>query len=282
MSGALSDPWEGDRVARWVKQSPMLEAQLAPIGEALFAAARLSSGESVLDVGCGTGPTTVRAAADVGPDGSVTGLDVSHDMLAAAAQAPVPDGAAPIQWLEADAVEWTPPSPAYDVVLSRFGVMFFSDSVRAFTNLAAATLPDGRLAMTTWARRDESSLFSVPLMAALAALGRDASGLPDDEGPFSLPDPDVIASVLEPAGWVDVECEVHRLSLPYGGGLDPAGAASAALDFGPTRLVVADLDDEARNAAERAITDALADHVDAQGQVVLGGTINVVTAHPGV
>ena len=97
----------------------------------------------MLDVGCGTGPTTRRAAAAVGGGGAVTGLDISSTMLQTAAAAPVAEGAAPIEWLQVDAVEWSPLSSEFDVVLSQFGVMFFSDPVRAFANLAAGN-PPGR------------------------------------------------------------------------------------------------------------------------------------------
>ena len=71
------EAWDGDRAARWVKQAEVLEAQLAPVADELFVAARLAPGETVLDVGCGTGPTTRRAAAAVGDGGAVTGLDIS-------------------------------------------------------------------------------------------------------------------------------------------------------------------------------------------------------------
>jgi len=281
MAEAPMEAWDGDRAARWVKQAEVLEAQLAPVADELFVAAQLAPGETVLDVGCGTGPTTHRAAAAVGVGGAVTGLDISAAMLQAAASVRTAEGAAPIEWLQVDAVEWSPPSSDFDVVLSRFGVMFFSDPVRAFANLAAATRPEGRLAIATWARRDDSPLFAVPFAAALGALGGDAIDVPDDAGPFSMPDVETITAVLEPAGWTDLRTEIHRLDMPYGGGLDPAGAASASLDFGPTRIVTADVDDKARADVVAAITNALANHVDARGHVVLSGTVLITTAKLG-
>ena len=187
------ETWDGDRAARWVRQSAGLEKQLAPVSAHLFAAAGLAPGEAVLDVGCGTGPTTRDAAAGVGPTGRVTGLDVSQDMLDAAAAVPATADAAPIDWLLADATTWSPPDPpAYDVVLSRFGVMFFSDPAAAFAHLAQATRPGGRLALAVWDRRDASELFAVPLRAALEAMaghGVTPDVPADDEGPFSLHDP---------------------------------------------------------------------------------------------
>jgi hypothetical protein len=271
------DAWAGDRVARWVRQSDALERQLTPVAVELFAAARLAPGERILDVGCGTGPTTRQAATVVGAAGSVTGIDIAQEMLDVAAQAPAAAGAAPIDWVRADVVEWSPPVGAFDVVLSRFGVMFFADPPRAFANLAAAAAPQGRLAMATWARRDDSDLFAVPYRAALEALGRRPQ-LPDDEGPFSLPDPATITPLLEGAGWSGARVAVRTLELPYGGGLGPAAAAETALDFGPTRVLTADLDDAARQRALGAIAHAFGDHLDAHGHVVLQGTILITTA----
>jgi len=288
-----TDDWSGDRVERWIRQAPGLERQLAPVSDLLFAAARLEPGESVLDVGCGTGPTTFAAARAAGATGRVCGLDVSGEMLAAAAATAAHRGGgavAPIEWVEADAVTWVPEGPRHDVVISRFGVMFFSDPQAAFANMADATRTGGRLAFAAWQRRDQSALFSVPLHAALdllrswgirstaAGVDLDHFAATDGEGPFSLNDPVATASLLDGAGWSDVRTEPHVLDLPFAGGAVPTVAAEAALDYGPTRLLLQGLDDDVRRAAERAISEAFADHVDDDGRVQLSGAINLVTA----
>ena len=281
-----ADVWDGDRVERWLRQAEGLERQLAPVSEVLLDAARLAPGESVLDVGCGTGPTTVAAAALVGPTGRVRGLDVSSAMLAAAAGSAAGAPGAPIEWIEADAVTWAPPTTDVEVVLSRFGVMFFSDPARAFANLAAATVAGGRLSVAVWRRRDESPLFAVPLHAAIGALrsgGGDDAALDallaaDGGGPFSLHDEGALTDLLGAAGWADVTVTAHTLDLRFAGGLPPAAAAEAALDFGPTRLAVADAGEDERVRARAAIAESFADHLDDDGTVVLAGAINVVTA----
>jgi ubiquinone/menaquinone biosynthesis C-methylase UbiE len=96
--------WADDRVARWIQRAAGLEPQLAPVADVLFEAAALRLGERVLDVGCGTGPTTWRAAREVGPTGRVVGLDISAEMLAVAANRPAPEGAAAVDWVAADVV----------------------------------------------------------------------------------------------------------------------------------------------------------------------------------
>ena len=270
------DGWDAERTARWVRQAEDIDRQLRPVSEALFAAADLRVGERVLDIGCGTGPTTRQAAALVGPWGRVTGVDITSEMLAAAGAVAADPGSAPIDWLLADPVDWEAPTPPHDVVLSRFGVMFFSDPAAAFHNLAEATAADGRLAIATWAHRSRSDLFQVPYRAALAALER-ADDLPDDQGPFSLHGPDVIVPLLEGAGWRDVDAVVHHLDLPYGGGVDAARAARGSIDVGPTRILTQGLDEPDLAVVLTAITDALGRH-EVNGEVHLGGTVIVTTA----
>jgi SAM-dependent methyltransferase len=276
------ESWSGDRAARWVRQSAGIEAQLAPVSVELFAAAAIAPGEAVLDVGCGTGPTTRQAARAAGGDGRVTGLDLSDDMLTAAASVPAEPGSAPIDWLRADGSTWAPPEPApYDVVISRFGVMFFSDPLAAFTNFARATKPGGRLVIAVWARRGASEVFEVPLQAALRALDRCGATYDppaDDDGPYSLHDQAGIEQLLTAAGWTAVEQTTHDLTLVFAGGAAPPEAAEAALDFGPTRIVAAGIDDQVKAAVVAEITDAFAGRVDGNGHVALGGRIRIVQA----
>jgi SAM-dependent methyltransferase len=257
-----------------------LERQLGPVSDVLFAAAALQPGERVIDVGCGTGPTTRRAATEVGPTGAVAGLDISGEMLAAAASVPTGDGAAPIRWVEGDVATTDVPLPDADAVISRFGIMFFAHPVHAFERLARHA-PGGRLVVAVWAHRERSALFEVPLRAALDELDRrgiEAAHPPRDGGPFSLGDEDEVRALLEASGWTGVTWTPHGLRLRHGGGVGPREAAVASLDFGPTRFVTADLGDDDRAAVTDAIERTLADHVDEAGHVVLGGEVIVVTA----
>ena len=273
--------WEGERVARWVAQADALDRQLAPVSALLFEGAELAPGERVLDVGCGTGPTTRHAASLVGADGWVGGIDLSGDMLAAGAARPVADGAAPIDWIEADVAGWAPTIEPVDVVISRFGVMFFDDPLAAFANLASAARPAGRLCAMTWDRRDRTELFEVPLAATtsvLEARGLPVADQPVDGGAFSLADPAAVEDLLGTAGWVDVELELHAVQLRAGGGAGPPQAAELLVGVGPSRVLAEGVDAEVRAEVVAAIASVLADHVDRSGEVVLGGSVARIRA----
>jgi protein-tyrosine-phosphatase/SAM-dependent methyltransferase len=276
-----SEQWQGERATRWIAMSDAIEGQLGPVSDVLFAAAGLRPGERVLDVGCGTGPTTRHAATLVAPGGSVVAADVSAEMIAAASSRPVPESAAPIEWITADVQSWSSDGKPFDVVLSRFGVMFFADAAAAFANLHALAAAGGRLCVSVWAPRPASPLFQLVLDATLAELrarGVEPAVTAEDWGPFSLGDAPRVVAMLEDAGWRDVAWTPHRLAFPIGGGLGPQQAAPIALQVGPTRAVLVDVDGDTIAAVEARVVDVLRDHVDAAGHVVLDGSIGIVTA----
>ena len=279
----MADQWDDTRVQRWLGQSEGIDRQLAPVSDALFAAADLQRGERVLDVGCGHGPTTRLAAGAVGPDGSVSGLDLADAMLRAAASVTPDPDAAPIEWISADAVNWDPVGTSvrpHDAVISRYGVMFFSDPVKAFTNIRASA-PEGRLAIATWAHRHRSDLFEVPLAATLEVMAQRGVVVdpPEpDEGAFSLCTAQRLNDVLTQAGWSAVDTVEHHAAMLIGGGTDVDTAAHAGLDLGPTRVVTTGQPDDLRSEVIEAIAGVYRSHLNADGHVALGGTFLITTA----
>ena len=275
------EAWPGDRAARWVAVADRLEGQLAPVTDLLFAAAELAPGESVLDVGCGTGPTTRQAARLVGPAGSVTGVDISPEMLDAARRRTTADGAsAPIEWVEHDVVAWDAGEARFDVVISRFGVMFFADPHAAFVRLARATVGDGRLRAAVWAHRPHIPLFDLPLTIALQELRRagvTVDAPPPDDGPYSLGDAAHVEHVLAGAGWSDVGWQPHEMRFRVGGGAGPVDAATTSLEFGPARIVLEGVDERVRRSAADALAAAFEQHLE-DGEVVLGGRLAIISA----
>lgn len=269
---------DADRVARWIAGAALRETQMAPVSAELFEVASLQPGETVLDVGCGTGPTTEQAARAVGATGHVTGTDIAPAMVDAARAGSTVDD---ISWLVADAQTHDFGPSRFDVVLSRFGVMFFPDPVAAFTNLAGATRPGGRLVAAVWQTRDRVPLFDLPYETAAGVL--DRLGLPYapvaiDDNQCSLGSDDRLRAVLEPAGWRDLRTRPAERSITVGGASSPAEAAAGALDLGPIRGLLDGRPDEVRDQVREALTVVFARYADDTGAVVLPGGYLIVSA----
>jgi ubiquinone/menaquinone biosynthesis C-methylase UbiE len=142
--------------AKWIDDRERTDRMLAPFGERMLELAALQPGERVLDIGCGTGATSVAAWERVAPSGSVTGVDISPAMLEAARARANSPTQANITWLAADAQTWTFPSRAADAVISRFGVAHFTNTTAAFTNLHQALRVGGRFVFAEWTSRAEN------------------------------------------------------------------------------------------------------------------------------
>lgn len=270
--------WAGERAQAWASMADRLEAQIEGVSDLLFDAARLKAGERVLDVGCGRGSTTRRASHAVGPAGEVVGLDVAANLIDEARRTPH-DGP-PIRWTVADAQRAELPPAHFDLVLSRFGVMFFDDATAAFANLAAATAPAGRLCVAVWQRRDRSEILQRPLDVAAEVAARRGFKLelpPPDSGPCVYGDPATMTEVLAAAGWSDVRFEPHVLDM-YAGGPGPvAGAVEIGLTIGALQMAVAGAPAEVVDAIRAGLTADLATAHDGVG-VKLAGAVGIITA----
>src|SRR6185369_15072156 len=181
-------------------------------------AAAVAAGERVLDVGCGCGSTTIELARRAGPTGHVVGADISGPMLADARARTAAAGLGNVELVHADAQTHAFPPSAFDLVFSRFGVMFFADPTAAFANLRGALRPGGRLAFVCWRSLPENPWMAVPLMAALQHLPPPTIPGPEDPGPFSFADRGRVERILGGAGWSDVTVTPldETLTLPGG------------------------------------------------------------------
>jgi len=217
--------WNSEASASWSSHPERYDAMLAELGDRLLAAAGLVAGERVLDVGCGAGQLSLQAADRVGATGRVLGVDVAVDLLTVAARRAA--GVDQAGFLQADAQEHAFEGSAFDIVLSRFGVMFFADPVAAFANLLAATASGGRLAFLAWQAAPLNEWVTVPLGAVVPHVGFPALPPPGAPGPFAFGDADVVRSLLADAGWADVAVEDVQATVPVGG----ARTAQEAVDF---------------------------------------------------
>ena len=147
-----------------VALAELIDRQMSPLGLAAMNALRLVTGATVLDVGCGTGQSTIQLAERTGPSGCVIGVDIAPRSLEAARAR---TGHLPWVKLEqADAARLDLPDQSFDIIYSRFGVMFFSDPLRAFGNLRRMLRPGGQIGFVCWRPIAENELDYLPLEAA--------------------------------------------------------------------------------------------------------------------
>ena len=195
----MVDYWNGRPADFWVKEAEHFDTMLAPFGRRLLTAAALEPGEVVLDVGCGNGAISLEAARSVGPGGRVTGLDLSSPMLGMARRR-AEELTIDVDFVHGDAQTDSFDQP-FDVVVSRFGVMFFDDPEVAFANLAMAARPGGRLCFVCWQEMFANEWITVPAMAIVAHVGMPEVPEPGTRGPFALADTQRTRGLLESAGW---------------------------------------------------------------------------------
>ncbi len=197
--------WNEQAGPIWAEQHELLDAQLEPVSEAVLRRADLRAGERVLDIGCGCGATTLGAADRVGPEGRVLGVDLSGPMLERArARAEAVGLGTRIETLQADAQVYSFTPGAWDVALSRFGVMFFDDPEAAFGNIGRALRPGGRLVFACWQERARNPWIDAAARGALRHLEAPPPPEPGAPGPFSLADAIHTRSLLERAGFGEV------------------------------------------------------------------------------
>ena len=204
------------------------DIELAAHHEHLRAAYGISPGDDVLDIGCGTGLTTRDAARAAAP-GRVVGIDASERMLERARERTAGEGLDNIRYELGDAQVHRFEPASFDLAISRFGTMFFSDPAAAFANIAAALRPDARLVLLVWQRREHNEWMG----AINAALGGATNTPPSDTGPFSLGDAEATEGILERAGFHDVRFEDVREPVLYGHDLDAAIAFLGGLQSPP-------------------------------------------------
>lgn len=269
--------WSGSRGARWVAQQAGMEATLAPVDGPLLRALRLEGPCRIVDVGCGSGATSLELLRRA-PAGSVVhGVDISPDMIEAA-RARVAPGERRLAFTVGDAT--TAPAPGgepCDRLVSRFGTMFFADPPAAFANLAGWLAPGGRLALAVWGPLADNAWMAT-IRAAVAEVVEVPRPDPAAPGPFRYGQVDLLLELLRGAGLVDLAVEEWRGQLPLGGSRSPADAARFALaSFSTFAELLAQAGPAAAEAAQRGLTARLAPH-ERDGAVRLDARVHIVTA----
>jgi SAM-dependent methyltransferase len=255
--------WNGPGGQHWADRQPTQDIVLAPVSGILIDRAKAKPCERIVDVGCGCGATAIVLAQKVGPAGHVLGIDVSAPMLARARQLVPAD--LPVEFVLADATVYQFVPASFDLVASRFGVMFFGEPALSFANLRRAL------------RRD-NPFFMAPLQAVYKHAPELPQLGPEDPGPFSFASEARVHRILGEAGFSAIEMEPCNLSLDIAVGRGLDAAVEAALEIGPAARALAEQPPEVRAAATNSIREALAPFASGQS-VPLAASISIVTAN---
>ncbi|MGN6308579.1 MAG: class I SAM-dependent methyltransferase [Xanthobacteraceae bacterium] len=267
--------WNGRAGQRWASQQAVQDTIFIPVTELLIEHAKPQSGERVIDVGCGCGDTSIAFGRRVGASGHVLGVDISEQMLARARE--VAPANLPVEFALADATAYPFKAGAADLLVSRFGVMFFAEPARSFANLRKGLRSGGRLTFICWRGPKENPWLMVPLQAVYRHVPRLPPVGPEDPGPFAFASSDRVERILREAGFADIHIAPHDLSLDIAAGGGFESAVETAVIIGPANRALEEAAPEARTAAVEAVRHDLKPFAKGDG-VWLGGAIWIVSA----
>jgi ubiquinone/menaquinone biosynthesis C-methylase UbiE len=215
--------WNGPAGKEWSLNQARIDLAFAPLTKALIEAAKPRAGETIIEIGCGCGDLSLALSPPLGPDGKILGLDVSTPMLARA-KARACEAAAPhlaqTEFISADATDYAF-DPIGDLIISRFGVMFFADPLAAFKNIGRGLKPGGRLAILCWCSLEEN-FWVTHLFDAVSDLApKPEPALPaaasfEEPGPYAFANQQRICGLLEKAGFTQVRARRITAELQLG------------------------------------------------------------------
>lgn len=262
--------WNEEGGDAWVDEQAHMDRMLVPFADAVYEAADVQPGERVVDIGCGCGVTTLHLAELVGETGTAVGLDISTPMIQRASARAAELGLVNVEFVVADVQTADLPTPRFDVIASRFGVMFFEDPTLAFANIRRAARAGGRMAFVCW-RTLAENLWASGVAGVLRDLLPPAPPPdPHAPGPFAFADADRIRTILDDSGWSDVRIEpLDREVVQFAAGtLDDAVARS--LRIGPGARTLAGASDALRAEAAVVVRDYLAPKFTPNGIISTG------------
>ena len=239
--------WNGRAGRAWVDAQEVLDLMFKPFEAQLAEAVHAGSGQRVLDVGCGTGSTTLAIARRLGAKGRCVGVDISGPMIAAAQARAEGEEGTRASFVRADVQAHAFEPASFDLIVSRFGVMFFDDPVLAFANLRRAARDGAELRVIAWRSAAENPFMTTAERAAAPLLPDMPARQPGAPGQFAFADRHRVCAILEESGWagidirpIDVDCTLpEKELLGYLGRLGPVGLILQEADA-RTRMQVID------------------------------------------
>ena len=204
-NGIMKDIWKGTGGNAWIESQQLIDEVYRPLDDRLVEAVAARPVGRALDVGCGSGGTTLAIARTAGA-GDCVGIDISEAMIAAA-RARAEREASPARFIQADAETYAFEPGSFDTIVSRFGVMFFEDSVRAFANLRHAARDGARLRCIAWRSAEENPFMTTAERSAAAVVPNIPAREPNAPGQFAFADSPRVRGILEESGWSEIDIQ---------------------------------------------------------------------------
>ena len=255
--------WNSTMGHSWVSQQAVISDVFTSVTSVSLVAAAAKQGEHVIDIGCGPGDTLLAFARAVGPSGDALGVDVSVPMLEFARHRAAEAGLANVTCALADATTYAFEPRRANLVYSRFGMMFFDDPIKAFTNIRSAMKMGGRLVFVCFRTMPESPWFRVPIEAARPHVPPQPPVDPLAPGMFSLAREERLRGILTEAGFREIALDATDVPIH---GKDTTQSMAFLTNAGPLTALLENASDEQRKRATDAVRSALAANIGADGR----------------
>ncbi|KUJ81879.1 class I SAM-dependent methyltransferase [Ruegeria profundi] len=242
--------------AKWLTYEEQMDELLEPVLDLVFERASLQPGMRVLDIGCGTGASSVRAAQIVGSTGHVLAADLAQPFLNRAEQRASEHGLDNIDFQYADVQTYPFPEADRDAMISRFGVMFFEDPVAAFANMSRALKPGGLMTFAAWGPLSGNPWFKTPHIAACARLGNPPPMDRNAPGPLAFHDQDRVSGLLADAGLTEIVVDQVPTHLHICSTLEDCAKLCTRIGPAARLITLFEGDDQDVLAIQQAVAEA--------------------------
>lgn len=269
--------WNDRPGQAWITYDAAMQERLSGVLDILFDGLDLSVGMRGLDIGCGAGLSTMRLAQQLGADGAAVGLDISENLLSFARDKASAAQIDNISFIQADAQSYSFEAEDYDLAISRFGVMFFENPVRAFANMRSALKPDGQMHFVCWAGLEENDFFLSPLKLARQLIPGEIPQIGREPGPMAFSDTDYLHSILSEAGFSTVNIDTHQIEISTTDNVQDNARVQMRIGMAARAIKDADPSQELLQQIQHAFEEDGRKRM-ADGRITYGGTIHRVQA----